>query len=95
MSRSAEIVKTSLLHEIHGLSECCAPGDCPFAQSYRTNDNVLKKNRIKFINLQVEYENKINLSPGFNSAYHKTKIKPPIINKLMIFGTMSPNILRL
>lgn len=34
----------SLLHEIHGLSECFAPGDCPFSQSYKTNDNVLKKN---------------------------------------------------
>lgn len=34
----------SLLHEIHGLSECFAPGDCPFSQSYKTNDNALKKN---------------------------------------------------
>lgn len=34
----------SLLHEIHGLSECFAPGDCPFSQSYKTNDNVLNKN---------------------------------------------------
>lgn len=33
----------SLLHEIHGLSECFAPGDCPFSQSYKINDNVLKK----------------------------------------------------
>lgn len=34
----------SLLREIHGLSECFAPGDCPFSQSYKTNDNVLNKN---------------------------------------------------
>lgn len=33
----------SLLHEIHGLSECFAPGDCPFSQSYKTNDNALNK----------------------------------------------------
>lgn len=34
----------SLLHEIHGLSECCVPGDYLFAQFCKTNDNVLKKN---------------------------------------------------
>lgn len=53
LGKSGKVMKMSLLHEIHGLSECCVPGDCLFVQSCKTSDNVLKKNRIKFNNRKV------------------------------------------
>lgn len=56
LGKSGKVMKMSLLHEIHGLSECCVPGDCLFVQSCKTSDNVLKKNRIKFNNRKVSCE---------------------------------------
>lgn len=51
----------NLLHEIHGLSECCVPGDYLFAQFCKTNDNVLKKNRVRFSNQKVNCRDKTKL----------------------------------